>query len=156
MVNNKPFIPLLVLFHFLLGACDVMDSTKLKIYNDSRDTIFCLVATEQNFNTYTYSPLDQAKEYNGKDTVLVKSNNILFPSDSSVFSSYDWRYDVKSSKLKKLNVFIFLYNTLKSNNWDDLKRDTAYHTKFSLTIDELDSKNWQIEYKGKYTITNPQ
>jgi hypothetical protein len=146
-MESKFLLHWLFCLFFLIEACDVMDNTKVKVYNNSRDTVFCLLATEDNFNARTYSPLEQAKHFNGRDTILTKNNNILFPNDSSIFSSYDWRYSINSSKSKQLNVFIFRYSTLKSKTWDDIKRDTFYDRKISMTIDELNSNNWKIHYK---------
>lgn len=144
---NKFSTLLLVSLLFLIEACDITDDKKLKVYNDSKDTVFCLWAIENNFKAYKYSPLEQSKEYNGKDTILTKSNNILFPNDSSIFSSYNWVKEINSSNSKKLNIFVFRYNTLRNKSWDDLKRDNSYDTKISVTVNELNNKKWEIHYK---------
>lgn len=138
---------MLVLLFFSIEACDVMDKTKLKVYNNSRDTIFCFWTTESNFNIWKTSPLYDCIE---KETSLLKKNNyVLFLNDSSVFSNYDWEHEINSSKNKQLTLFFFKLKTLQERNWKELQKGVICDKKITLTYEDLEKLNWKVVYDEK-------
>lgn len=143
---NRIYISLLAILLLLVEGCDVMDDNKLKVYNDTQDTIFCLWTTGNDFNSYAQSPLQQSKEYNGKDSILTKNNNILFPNDSSIFSNYDWEHEINSSKNKQLTLFFFKLKTLQERNWKELQEKVICDKKITLTHEDLEKLNWKVVY----------
>ncbi len=145
LMVNKLYIPILALLFFSIEACDVMDSTKLKVYNNSKDTVFCFWTTESNFNIWKTSPLYDCIN---KETSLIEKNNyVLFQNDSSVFSSYDWEHEINSSKNKQLTLFFFKLKTLQERNWKELQEKIIYDKKITLTHKDLEKINWKVVYK---------
>ncbi|MEI6577518.1 MAG: hypothetical protein WCO63_15185 [Bacteroidota bacterium] len=128
-------------------GCDVMDKTKLKIYNFSQDTVFCIVTTDPFFSDVKRSPLEQSQTVIGSDTAFILNNNLLFPGDSSLFASYDWRYLINTSNSKKITIYFFKYKTLKSKSWEEIREKSIYDKKIILNIEALDACNWIVNYK---------
>lgn len=146
-MENKLYSLILAIFLITIGSCDIMDDTKLKIYNNSRDTIFCIWTTEKNFNVWNESPLFFS--VNKNTSKLEKNNYVLFQNDSSLFSSYDWEYDINSSKNKQLILYFFKLKTLQERNWNELKDKVIYDKKIVLSYDELKKQNWKVVYDDK-------
>jgi hypothetical protein len=144
---NKLYIPILALLFFSIEACDVMDNTKLKVYNNSRDTVFCFWTTESNFNIWKTSPLNDC--INKETSLLEKNNYVLFQNDSSIFSNYDWEHEINSSKNKQLTLFFFKLKTLQERNWRELQEKVIYDKKIILTHEDLEKLNWKVVYDEK-------
>jgi len=144
MENNKWKVFALTMLCALMQACDVMESNKLKVYNETKDTVFCFWTTKNNFYNWEKSPLFYS--INEKDSSVLKNNYVIFPNDSSIFSSYNWKNDIKKSETTKINIYFFKLHTLKSNSWDSLRKSTKSDSFVSMSLEDLESNNWEVHF----------
>lgn len=144
MVKSNSNLILILSIVFFILSCDVMDSKKLSVKNNSKDTIFCILSFENHFNYWDKSPLFYSMKIKNNDTLWIENNNILYPKDENFFSDYNWKTSIGANKL---NIYFFKLNTLRSNNWDSLRKNIKYDKKISQSYFELTKNNWEIIYQ---------
>lgn len=133
-----------VILPIIFSSCDIMDSRKLKITNNTNDTLFCFWLPMSYFSDVHKSPLSGSYRRGKKDSILEKSNTVLFPGETNQFSDYNWETTLKHSEENKLFVFFFSLSTLKKFTWDTLRKNNLYDRRISLTLDSLQKKHWKI------------
>ncbi len=120
----------------LLGACNKVD-VKLKVKNNSKHAIAfdCSLDTVLDAESYDINIFIRDKIDPGVISTQIK------PGDTK-----GWQSLIESSKNKKLNAFIIEIDTLlKYNDWEYIRKNKLYK-RYELTEEELNKKNWIIDY----------
>ena len=120
----------------LLGACQKVD-IKLKVKNNSKHAVAfdCSLDTVLDAESYDINIFIRDKINPGAISTQIK------PGDTK-----GWQSLIESSKNKKLNAFIIEIDTLlKYNDWEYIRKNKLYN-RYELTEEELNKKNWTIEY----------
>lgn len=132
---------------FGLISCDPMD-TRLKVINNTNDTLFCFDNTDDNSYYTGNNPLNGQLIINGQDTALIDNwNSLMFPNDTSTFADYDWEDRINDSKTKKLYLHIYRPRLFYGKDRiikDPIKNDTM----MSFTYEELEKRKWRIQLKN--------
>jgi hypothetical protein len=140
---SKFFYLCLVLF---ICSCDVMDRRKIKVYNDTSDTIFCIQSDSSNFEFYETSPLAHSISVIDEDTLYDHNLNIIYPNGHVGLPSYNWKFNFDEGEDHKVYQFFFKLKTLKEKNWDMLRDCTIYDKMTSVTFDQIKQQNWEVHY----------
>lgn len=57
-------------------------------------------------------------------------------------------YQYHFEKNQRLYLFIFKQSTLDNHSWEEIQDQNLYDKRYSFTLDELNSMNWEIVYDG--------
>ncbi|KAF5031656.1 hypothetical protein DSECCO2_625520 [anaerobic digester metagenome] len=121
----------------IAGTCDYTDS-RLKIKNNSKNAI-----------AFDYS-IDTVLEERSNENIAFFLRDKILPGETSLKtkpgSTNGWPFLIQKSLNKKLNIFIIEVDTLvKYNDWGYIRKNRLYR-RYELTEDELNKKNWIVEY----------
>lgn len=130
-------IVVLILFITLAGTCDYNDN-RLMIRNNSDHAI-----------AFDYS-LDTILEKRNNENIAFYIRDKILPGETVAKnkpgSTNSWSFLIQKSNNKKLNLFIISIDTLtKYNNWEYIRNNRLYK-RYELTEEELNKKNWIVEY----------
>ena len=144
-----------------LSSCDFTDS-KLKVWNNTKDSIAFIIPTEPNYFPTTDS--DNALSKSENDSLLgtrAKYN----PNDESFggvhFLAGDanknlmtfnttWEGVIDRSHNKKLEIYLFPAFVMTNGNytWKEIWDKKMYTDKREFSEDELKKLNWNIHYEN--------
>lgn len=148
MTNKIRSCVLLIVIVLGQYSCDIMDSQRLYVFNDTNDTLFCFWDTNAHSHWTGNNPLNGTMEIVGKDTTWSEWNSLLFPNSKSQFSDYDWKHTINNSKTQKLYINFYLVSSFNPKDKfmiEKVKPDTI----LSYTFGELEKNNWQVHLKDK-------
>ncbi len=123
----------------ILTSCDYVDN-RLTIINNSNKKI-CF---DFDKDTILTIPALGKKEFYMSSYMINpnESNQVSMPGSTKY-----WDYYINSSKNKKLNLFIFDYDSVVNCNWDSLRKNKRFIKRLEITKAQLDSNNWIVNYK---------
>lgn len=126
-------------------SCQYGDN-RLLLKNDSPHLISVAIASPNG------RIIQNSIQFYLRDTIgLGITKSFSEPSNSQ---RNGWSIIIEESKEKKLNLFVFKFDTLyKYKNQykiNQLVKENLFDTLLSYSESELDSMNWVISYKGKY------
>ena len=141
--------------YFIFISCmDKFDNRDITISNISNnDIIYSLSKTDTVFDIETSKILKY--ELDGKDVLKIDVSYSFIDSlninkthriDSRPF---DWKsYYDPYNKGNKMRLYIIKKDSVDKYGWEGIYKHNIYNKKYTLDIDDLDSLNWTIEYKG--------
>lgn len=165
VLKNRKFIRKTILaFTFvkilLLTSCDFTDD-KLKIVNETKDSIAFIIPTEPNyFATFEDSQessfnkqlndslLNVVAKYDPKDESFGGVHFLEGDSAKHLHSfNSRWEQIINQTSDKKLKILFFPANVMTSGQykWKDIYENKLFKEK-TFTSDELDKINWTIKY----------
>jgi len=141
-INNNLTTVTIAALLFITG-CDPYDM-KLKIVNQTDETIFIDISKAKSFKSYPVV-IDEIK----KDTIWnymtwIKSKDSL--EVPAIGNSWEGVIN-KQSEDSTLTIFIFDRELLKSVPPDSLVSKQLYTKKFAYKVKDLEKLNWRVEYK---------
>ena len=151
----------LVLIFINLSSCDFSDD-KLKVWNNSKDSIAFIIPTEPNYFPTTDSDNGLSKSENDS---LLRTRAKYDPKEESFggvhFLAGDskknlmtfnttWEGVINRTHKKKLDIYFFPAFVMTSGNytWKEIWDKKMYTDKKEFSEDELDKLNWNIYYKN--------
>ena len=128
----------------IVTACDPIDD-RLKIVNDSNDTVYYLITEFENLERM-YDPDLAANGINitYKNYVyeLAGKASKKHVKTGSVKAWED--YIEKVCENKKLKVFIFDKEMLRSHSWKEIVEDGYFQERKSFSLDDIKDMDWEI------------
>ena len=130
----KIFYP--ILFFLVLISCDPIDY-RLKLLNDSNQQVYCIHSFTEELSEVDSTV---AEPYN---KIAIKPQE-----EYTIMANYmRWEDEIeRSSKDKKLRLYVFFQDTVKKHSWKEIIATKNYAKKYELTIPELEKTNWKIIY----------
>jgi len=132
-----------IIFFFILVSlcsCDVMDSKKLHVINETNDTLLCFIDINNSFLTGN-NPLNSSITRINKEEIVLNNNlnYLLYPNSQSDFSSYNWE------KSYEKGVYLNLYLARDLITKDTVFSDTVKPSKtLRFSLSQLEKLNWEI------------
>ncbi|WP_395048719.1 hypothetical protein [Flavobacterium sp.] len=150
MLNVKKIIFLFLLFNFC--SCDKLDTRDLLVKNNSGKVIFSILSENDNMNNggfyYEYqNGFDKTKRGDYDAPFIfseIKKGQIVANGDRPRF----WDSFFNRLEDKKARLFIVQKDSVDKYGWKEIFKKNIYNKKYFITLEKLDSLNWQIEYKG--------
>nr|WP_315153057.1 hypothetical protein [uncultured Flavobacterium sp.] len=150
MLKSKIIIFLFILFNFC--SCDKVDTRELVVKNNSDKVIFSIFSENDKMNDagfyYEYqNGFDETKrgDYDAPFIFTeIKKGQIIANYDTPRF----WDTFFNTLEDKKARLFIVEKDSVDKYGWKTIFKKNIYNKKYFITLEKLDSLNWQIEYKG--------
>lgn len=151
MSKSKIISSLFVLLNFC--SCDKVDTRELVVKNNSDKVIFSIFSDNDNMNNagfyYEYQDdFDESKrgDYDAPFIFTeIKKGQTIANYDTPRF----WDQFFNRLEDKKARLFIVEKDSVDKYGWKTIFSKNIYNKKHFITLEKLDSLNWQIEYKGK-------
>lgn len=151
MLKFKVIIFLFVLFNFC--CCDKLDTRDIFVKNNSDKVIFSIFSDNDNMNNagfyYEYQDgFDESKrgDYDAPFIFTeIKKGQIVANYDTPRY----WDTFFNTQEDKKARLFIVEKDSIEKYGWKEIFNKNIYNKKYLITLEQLDSLNWQIEYTGK-------
>jgi hypothetical protein len=127
-----------VLFFLLFSCMDIRDNRYIMFSNKHNETAYCFftnkkLSLEEFLNEQYYLP-DPVK----KDSTW----SLDRPRGG-------WEKYISESQDKKLKIYVIEKDSVDKYGWKEIFKKNICNKKYLLTIKDLDSLNWEIEYKGE-------
>lgn len=132
------------LISILFFSCDVYDD-RMTLCNKSSKKIFVTVSSRNSL------------EYAADMTIVAKDDKINYTRKLDINQcesirqdgSNTWERMVGNKPSARLYFFVFSEKVIDENDWETIVEESLYNTSFSLTIEELNKLNWNVEIKSK-------
>lgn len=149
LINSIFYILLLT---FITGCvCDRVDDRELVVLNNSKDTIFSIISTNDTIGgDGSYAEFDEDEnEYKNYPREhkfifeLIKPNEAIANHDTPRW----WDVYFNEIEDKKLRLFIVPQDSVKKYGWYKIFNNNIYIKKYTLSLEDIEKQNWVIEYK---------
>lgn len=149
MLNVKKIIFFLL---FIFCSCDKYDARELVVKNNTDKIIFSILSENDNMNDggfyYEYQNGFDETERGDYDAPFIFQEI----KKGQKFANHDrprfWDNYFNRLEDKKARVFIVQKDSVDKYGWKEIFKKNIYNKKYFITLEKLDSLNWQIEYKG--------
>ena len=134
-----------------IWACDPPIDTKLKLVNVSNEPILIFYAVDgRNYAENGLSAYNPFQEIQQADTTRAYQSRLLEDNPNYVASGDTIRAQMGPGKWEghigsgKLWVYVFKPETVLNNDWDSIRMGQKWSKVYSLTLDQVEAKNWVI------------
>jgi len=149
-----------------LSGCDFSDY-KLKVWNNTKDSIAFIIPTQDNFPTLDSENTLSKKEndsllktvvfYDAKDDDPFGGVHFLAANSDKKFMVFNttWEGVIERYPKKKLVIYFFPVSVMTSGNytWKDIWNKKLYKKKIELDESELKKLDWNVHYKVTHRPT---
>lgn len=145
----------ILLFFILLifCSCDKLDTRELIIKNSSDKIIYSILSENDSMNNsgfyYEYQDGFNESKRGDYDAPFIfeeiMNGKMVANSDRPRY----WDNYFQKLEDKKARLFIVEKDSVDKYGWKTIFAKNIYSKKYFITLEKLDSLNWQIEYKGK-------
>ncbi|MBP1221911.1 hypothetical protein [Flavobacterium sp. 1355] len=151
MLKLKIFLSLFLLITFY--ACDKLDDRELLVKNNSDKTVYSIISENDSmYSSGFYYEYQEGFDENKKgdyDAPFIfqkirKGETAANHDRPRYWDNYFNRLEDKQARL-----FIIQKDSVDKYGWKTIFKKNSYSKKYLITIKQLDSLNWTIEYNGK-------
>lgn len=132
------------LISILFFSCDVYDD-RMTLCNKSSEKIFVTISSRATLD-YAADMTTVAKDDKTNNT---RELNINHCESIRQYGSNTWERRVGNKPSARLYFFIFSEKVFNENDWETMVEESLYSRSFSLTVEELNHLNWNVEIKSK-------
>lgn len=119
-----------------LFSCDVYDSRYITIFNKSNCYLYAFISNENTKIKVLKPPFIAGVDIKEKDF-----------GDIGLYGRTRWEDYIKTCDNEKIRLYIIVKDSVDKYGWEAINAKNIYNKKYELTIDDLDSINWEITYK---------
>jgi hypothetical protein len=150
MLKTSKILLIFILLNFC--SCDKLDTRELIVKNSSDKIIYSILSENDSMNdsSFYYEYQDDFNESKRGDYDApfvfeeIMSGKMIANSDRPRY----WNNYFQRLEDKKARLFIVEKDSVDKYGWKTIFAKNIYSKKYFITLDKLDSLNWQIEYKG--------
>lgn len=150
MLKAKNYIFLFIILNFC--SCDKLDTRDIFVKNSSDKIIYSILSENDNMNDggfyYEYQNGFEESKRGDYDAPFIFQQI----KSGQQFANHDrpryWDTFFNRLEDKKARLFIVEKDSVDKYGWKTIFSKNIYNKKYFITLEKLDSLNWQIEYKG--------
>ncbi|SHF88687.1 hypothetical protein [Flavobacterium defluvii] len=152
MLKASKILLIFILLNFC--SCDKLDTRELIVKNSSDKIIYSILSENDSMNDsgfyYEYQDNFNESKRGDYDAPFVfeeiMRGKMIANSDRPRY----WDNYFQKLEDKKARLFIVEKDSVDKYGWKTIFAKNIYSKKYFITLEKLDSLNWQIEYKGGY------
>lgn len=146
---KKSFLTIHLFCTVTLFSCmDQIDDRILKVNNESKNSIFAIVAKDDKMkSSISYMDYCESNKPESKDSSIVFTKMLPNSIEQSSGRPRSWDGLFSNTKDKKIRLFIIQIDSVKKYGWSKVFDKNLFNKKITLTLEDLKKNDWEIVYK---------
>lgn len=150
MLKYRQILLVFILLNFC--SCDKLDTRELIIKNSSHKIIYSILSENDSMNNsdfyYEYQDDFNESKRGDYDPPFIFEEIMSGKMSANHDRPRYWDNYFQNLEDKKARLFVVEKDSVDKYSWKTIFAKNIYSKKYFITLEKLDSLNWQIEYKG--------